>query len=85
MKKRVISALLIGAMAVSMAAGCGQNNTENANNASVGAEQNTAKTESNQILFNGSSTLAPVIISGNHKIRKVYIFLQKNKIDSPNR
>ena len=63
MKKRVISALLIGAMAVSMAAGCGQNNTENANNASVGAEQNTAKTESNQILFNGSSTLAPVITS----------------------
>lgn len=59
----MISALLIGAMAVSMAAGCGQNDTNDANGASAGAEQTTAQEDSNQILFNGSSTLAPVITS----------------------
>lgn len=63
MKKKMISALLIGAMAVSMAAGCGQNDTNDANGASAGAEQTTAQEDSNQILFNGSSTLAPVITS----------------------
>lgn len=63
MKKKMISALLIGAMAVSMAAGCGQNETNDANGASAGAEQTTAQEDSNQILFNGSSTLAPVITS----------------------
>lgn len=63
MKKKMISALLIGAMAVSMAAGCGQNDTNDANGTSAGAEQTTAQEDSNQILFNGSSTLAPVITS----------------------
>lgn len=63
MKKKMISALLIGAMAVSMAAGCGQNDTNDANGASAGAEQTIAQEDSNQILFNGSSTLAPVITS----------------------
>ena len=42
MKKKMISALLIGAMAVSMAAGCGQNDTNDANGVSAGAEQTTA-------------------------------------------
>lgn len=59
----MISALLIGAMAVSMAAGCGQNDTNDTNGASAGAEKTTAQEDSNQILFNGSSTLAPVITS----------------------
>lgn len=63
MKKKMISALLIGAMAVSMAAGCGQNDTNDANGASAGAEKTSAQEDSNQILFNGSSTLAPVITS----------------------
>ena len=63
MKKKMISALLIGAMAVSMAAGCGQNDTNDANGVSAGAEQTTAQEDSNQILINGSSTLAPVITS----------------------
>ena len=63
MKKKMISALLIGAMAVSMAAGCGQNDTNDANGASAGAEKTTAQEDNNQILFNGSSTLAPVITS----------------------
>ena len=48
MKKKMISALLIGAMAVSMAAGCGQNDTNDANGASAGAERTTAFETRNQ-------------------------------------
>ena len=64
MKKKVLSILLTAAMVMSLAVGCGSNKSE-----STDTKADDKKTEasadagSNQILFNGSSTLAPVITS----------------------
>lgn len=59
MKKKILSVILSLAMVMSLAVGCGSN--ESASDDST--ETATEAVESNQILFNGSSTLAPVITS----------------------
>ena len=65
MKKRVLSIALTLAMVSSMAVGCGSSKSDSADSKKEeGAKtEASADTESNQILFNGSSTLAPVITS----------------------
>ena len=65
MKKRFLSIALTLAMVSSMAVGCGSSKSDSADsNKEEGAKtEASADTESNQILFNGSSTLAPVITS----------------------
>ena len=65
MKKRFLSIALTLAMVSSMAVGCGSSKSDSADSKKEeGAKtEASADTESNQILFNGSSTLAPVITS----------------------
>lgn len=64
MKKKVLSILLTAAMVMSMAVGCGSNKSESTDAKSDDTKtEASADTASNQILFNGSSTLAPVITS----------------------
>ena len=62
MKKRFLSIALTLAMVSSMAVGCGSSKSDSADSKKEeGAKtEASADTESNQILFNGSSTLAPV-------------------------
>lgn len=61
MKKKVLSIILAATMAMSLAVGCGSKGSDSTDSKDSKAEASTA--ESNQILFNGSSTLAPVITS----------------------
>ena len=64
MKKKLMSVLLAAAMVASMAVGCGSDKKASADSGDTKKTESTEKkTESNQILFNGSSTLAPVITS----------------------
>ena len=63
MKKKVLSILLTAAMVMSMAVGCGSNKSESTDAKDDTKTEASADGESNQILFNGSSTLAPVITS----------------------
>ena len=65
MKKRFLSIALTLAMVSSMVVGCGSSKSDSADSKKEeGAKtEASADTESNQILFNGSSTLAPVITS----------------------
>ena len=60
MKKRFLSIALTLAMVSSMAVGCGSSKSDSADSKKEeGAKtEASADTESNQILFNGSSTLA---------------------------
>ncbi len=57
MKKKILSIFLAATMAMSLAVGCGATETKTADT------ETKTEVESNQILFNGSSTLAPVITS----------------------
>lgn len=67
MKKKLMSVLLAAAMVASMAVGCGSDKKASSDSGDTKKTESTEKkTESNQILFNGSSTLAPVIISSTH-------------------
>ncbi len=62
MKKKIFSALLAAVMTMSLVVGCG--NTQKADDSAKTDDtktESTEKEESTQILFNGSSTLAPVI------------------------
>ncbi len=63
MKKKVLSILLTAAMVMSMAVGCGSNKSASTDAKDDTKTEASADGESNQILFNGSSTLAPVITS----------------------
>ena len=64
MKKKLMSVLLAAAMVASMAVGCGSDKKASSDSGDTKKTESTEKkTESNQILFNGSSTLAPVITS----------------------
>ena len=65
MKKRFLSIALTLAMVSSMAVGCGSSKSDSADSKKEESAKTeaSADTESNQILFNGSSTLAPVITS----------------------
>ena len=63
MKKKVLSILLTAAMVMSMAVGCGSNKSASTDAKDDTKTESSADGESNQILFNGSSTLAPVITS----------------------
>ena len=64
MKKKVLSILLTAAMVMSLAVGCGSNKSESTDKKTDDKKtEASASGESNQILFNGSSTLAPVITS----------------------
>ena len=64
MKKKLMSVLLAAAMVASMAVGCGSDKKAASDSGDTKKTESTEKkTESNQILFNGSSTLAPVITS----------------------
>lgn len=64
MKKKVLSILLTAAMVMSLAVGCGSNKSESTDTKSDDTKtEASADAGSNQILFNGSSTLAPVITS----------------------
>lgn len=64
MKKKLMSVLLAVAMVASMAVGCGSDKKASSDSGDTKKTESTEKkTESNQILFNGSSTLAPVITS----------------------
>mgnify|MGYP004643971519 CR=1 FL=1 len=64
MKKKLMSVLLAAAMVASMAVGCGSDKKASSDSGDTKKTESTeTKTESNQILFNGSSTLAPVITS----------------------
>ena len=64
MKKKLMSVLLVAAMVASMAVGCGSDKKASSDSGDTKKTESTEKkTESNQILFNGSSTLAPVITS----------------------
>ena len=65
MKKRFLSIALTLAMVLSMAVGCGSSKSDSADSKKEESAKTeaSADTESNQILFNGSSTLAPVITS----------------------
>ena len=60
MKKKLLSVMLILAMTMSLAVGCGSNSSDTSDSGSDSTSENT-DAGSNQILFNGSSTLAPVI------------------------
>ena len=61
MKKKLMSVLLAAAMVASMAVGCGSDKKASSDSGDTKKTESTEKkTESNQILFNGSSTLAPV-------------------------
>lgn len=57
MKKKILSIFFAATMAMSLAVGCGATETKTADT------ETKTEVESNQILFNGSSTLAPVITS----------------------
>lgn len=64
MKRKVMPVLLAATMVASMAVGCGSSTSTSTSSDSSDAKTTAStedKTESNQILFNGSSTLAPVI------------------------
>lgn len=61
MKKRVLAIALMLAMTVSLAAGCSSGDSKPEETKSEATE--SAATGGSQILFNGSSTLAPVITS----------------------
>ena len=64
MKKKILSLMLVFTMTFSLAVGCGSNEKDSAEgNEETTTEEATEETSSsdNQILFNGSSTLAPVI------------------------
>ena len=64
MKKKLMSVLLAVAMVASMAVGCGSDKKTSSDSGDTKKTESTEKKkESNQILFNGSSTLAPVITS----------------------
>ena len=62
MKKKVLSILLTAAMVMSMAVGCGSNKSASTDAKDDTKTEASADGESNQILFNGSSTLAPVLL-----------------------
>ena len=57
MKKKVLSILLTAAMVMSMAVGCGSNKSASTDAKDDTKTEASADGESNQILFNGSSTL----------------------------
>lgn len=62
MKRKVMSVFLTAAMVASMAVGCGSSSSTSSDSSTAKTAASTEeKTENNQILFNGSSTLAPVI------------------------
>ena len=64
MKKRFLSIALTLAMVSSMAVGCGSSKSDSADSKKEETKtEASADSDSNQILFNGSSTLAPVITS----------------------
>ena len=65
MKKRFLSIALTLAMVSSMAIGCGNSKSDQADSKKEEDKKTeaSADSDSNQILFNGSSTLAPVITS----------------------
>ena len=67
MKKKLmflLIAVIAAAMVASMAVGCGSDKKASSDSGDTKKTESTEKkTESNQILFNGSSTLAPVITS----------------------
>lgn len=64
MKKRFLSIALTLAMVSSMAVGCGSSKSDSADSKKEETKTEvSADSDSNQILFNGSSTLAPVITS----------------------
>ncbi len=64
MKRKVMSVLLAATMLASMTVGCGSSSSTSSDSSDAKTTASAdEKTESNQILFNGSSTLAPVITS----------------------
>ena len=62
MKKKVLSILLTAAMVMSMAVGCGSNKSASTDAKDDTKTEASADGESNQILFNGSSTLFPQVV-----------------------
>ena len=75
MKKRFLSIALTLAMVSSMAVGCGSSKSDSADSKKEeGAKtEASADTESNQILFNGSSTL----ILMEHGMHMIHLFQKK--------